>query len=212
MATLDSFLIDVTLEVPGCALPIVRHHVRRSIIEFCEKTRLLTYNCPAVNSVANQGAYSISPPADHEIHEIVTVRHNGVPLDPVGEDWLNNNVTDWANSKSRTASSYIFTRPASIRLYPAPNENGTGNIVAMAAIKPTPSATSIDDKLLHYSESIAAGAKRRLMIQPGKPWTNPELAVYYGNVFLAGVGKGRIDAVVNNSMFTGEIKRRILGG
>lgn len=207
MATLDAFLSDVTLEVTGCPNPLAKHHIRRSIIEFCEKTRLLTYTA-TVNAVVNQATYTIAPPADHEIHAIITVTHNNAPLDPISEDWLNRNIEGWQSSKSRTASTYIFTRPTSIKLYPTPNEIGTANIFVMMAVKPTPSATTVDDKFLHYAETIAAGAKRRLMAQPGQPWTNPELAVYYGNMYMAGIGKARIDSAIGNSMFTGEIARR----
>lgn len=208
MAALDAFFPDVLVEVPGCPLPMVKHHVRRSIIEFCERTRRLTYTCPSINSVADTSTYSIAPPADHEVHEIISVRHNNIPVNPVGEDWLNANLSNWQSKKSKTATGYMFTRPVTVRLYPIPSEAGTGNISVMVALKPTQVAVVIDDRLLAYSEVIAAGAKRRLMVMPKKEWSDANLAIYYGGIFNAGIGKARIDSIVSDSAFSGEIMRR----
>lgn len=212
MASLDDFFPNVTLEVPECPLVLIRHQIRNAAIEFCEKTLAWQYDCAAVNAVAGQASYTLSIPAGTDIHNISSVRHNNWPLTAVTSEWMNDNYTAWESETGVQASSVIYIPPLTIKLYPFPNTTGTGTIKVRVTLKPSRTALTLDDNLYNrYVESIAAGAKYRLMAQPKKAWTDPEMSMYYRGIFSKGINSARADFITNYSDFHGNIHRRLLG-
>ncbi len=54
---------------------------------------------------------------------------------------------------------------------------------AVLALRPTATASSLDDRLYDYRRAIASGAVQILAASAGKDWSNPDIARYHGGLF-----------------------------
>ncbi len=76
-------------------------------------------------------------------------------------------------------------------------------------LKPTRAASALPGILYNdWFEAIEAGAKANLMIMPGKPWSNPQLALVNRKIYLHGLGQAKIIAKKTNSQTRLMIKQR----
>ena len=73
-----------------------------------------------------------------------------------------------------------------------PAETVGSAITMRVALKPTRAATTINDVLLEdYFEIISAGAKYRLLLSQGKPYTSPQLAAVERDFYISGINKAK---------------------
>ena len=87
----------------------------------------------------------------------------------------------WSHKDERTFS-----------VFPVPKVAESNAITIRAALKPTRASSSCDDVLFEdYVEYLAAGAKARLMLQPNKAYTNPNLVVTQNQLYMQGVNMAR---------------------
>lgn len=75
-----------------------------------------------------------------------------------------------------------------MRLVPIPDSNESQSLIINAALKPTQSATSLDNDFMNdYKEVIVNGAAFRLLRMPSKEWTDYNGAQVYGALFNEGI-------------------------
>ena len=73
-----------------------------------------------------------------------------------------------------------------------PAETVGSAITMRVALKPSRTATTINDVLLEdYFEVISAGAKYRLLLSQGKPYTSPQLAAVERDFYISGINKAK---------------------
>jgi len=64
--------------------------------------------------------------------------------------------------------------------------DATSGLKLRLIVRPSDTATGLpDDLALRFRDEIHVGAKSRLMLYPGKPWTNPDMAGVYSQAFNA---------------------------
>jgi len=178
-------------EVMGCPIFVAVESVRDAAIEFCARSRYWRANLTPVNVVAGQAAYTLSPPADSIIHEILSVRHNTFVVSPTTEFSLDDSPS-WRLLTSSQAEEWYSNEQNVINLTPTPSVAGTAKLDVRVILKPSRTALNIPSQLYdHYLEEVAAGAKARLMVMPGVEWINPALAGHYKTIFDAGIKNAR---------------------
>lgn len=191
MKAWSEFYPDVLPELPGAPLPMVDHWLRNAAIEFCEESKALVLNLEPVDAVAEQMEYLLPMPDDgggtpvvlYELVEIVSARFSGEKLTPIVPLELEKKYDDW-EAEVGTPEHYTQADTFNILLIPAPTDAATDAIEVRAALKPTPSATGVSDWLFsQYRMALAAGVKAKMMALSGKPWSNPDMALFYSGVF-----------------------------
>lgn len=191
MKAWSEFYPDVLPELPGAPWPMVDHYLRNAAIAFCEESKAFVLTLDSVDAVAEQMAYLLPMPDDgggtpvvlYELVEIVSARFSGEKLDPIVPVELEKKYDDW-ESEVGTPDHYTQADTLNILLIPAPTDAATDAIVVRAALKPTPSATGVSDWLFsQYRPALAAGAKAKMMAQANKPWSNPDMALVYSDIF-----------------------------
>ncbi|MCP4116465.1 MAG: hypothetical protein GY737_13855 [Desulfobacteraceae bacterium] len=86
---------------------------------------------------------------------------------------------------------------------------GDFDLVATIALKPSRGATALDDTICEdWYEGIEAGAKELLMIMPGKPWYNPELAGAHNRHYLGKVHEAKIKVNQKNDTTQNRVRMR----
>lgn len=167
MAAFSEFRPYVMPDVPGCPQVMVDDAIREGCRRFSQDTWLLTYDVPAFNTVSGTQSYVLTPPSQHEVFGVKTVVKSGEapPLLPMTEQTLARYAPD-----DGTPYRYWFKTP-SLWLYPTPNL-----VVALtveALIRPTQTATTVDNQFVEFREAITCWAKYKLMMVAGKSWYNP---------------------------------------
>jgi hypothetical protein len=134
---------DTMPELPGIQADIVLHHIRNTVIQMCEESRILTTE---VSDSLTQDVFehSILDAADGntEIAAIVTVRRDGVALTPTSEIELDE-TGDWA-SHTGTPSKWFRSAFDVIQLYPIPDYDDPSSPLA-AGYGPSDTAFELAD-------------------------------------------------------------------
>lgn len=190
-------------ELPGCTVAMLNLHLRQVVREFCAKTSAWREPLTAVNTVAAQAAYTLTPPADSELVRVTKLTVNSVFLwrhtdrQPAG--------TDTEDEPEYTIDEPPFTLDENLAVLTMatdeiPAAAVTGGLVVEAALKPTEDCTTIPAFLFtQYSEPLRHGTLSRLMLMAKKPWTDRELATEYGNRYQAALNFAAYQAQVGNT-------------
>jgi len=167
MQKLDVFVSEVLLECEGCSNLVAKNYVKSVIQDFCENTHAYIVNLDPLFIFSGIKEYELDAPNNCIIIGIENVVRGNTVF------------------KSYTYDHVTF------ELDSVPNEDFQLKI--KAAIKPTPNVTEVEDRFYNiYSAAIIAGVKARLMMQPAKPWSNPNLAMKYQADYDNYVSKAKI--------------------
>jgi hypothetical protein len=185
-----SWFPDLLPHVPGCPQVLAEHELRRAAQVLMRRTRAWQVDVPAVAVVAGQATVSVAPTsAELELVRVEAVWFDGKPLEPTTAEVLDALYADDWRAHTGTPSKYIQMVPGEIRLYPVPVADAVTGLSVRLSVAPSETAAGLpDDIALRFRDDVQVGAKARLMLYPGRPWTNPELAAVYGQAFDSLVG------------------------
>lgn len=188
--------------VPGCPLAAADYAIKRSAIEFCDRSCAWRKAVPSINSVAGTGEYVLPDVATGvKVVQLLEARWLGVKLYPKRPEQLDElyGPVDWRGVQG---PPQYFTQetPNTVRLVPAPDVTTASAINGLfAAVRPKDDATGIDDAFASENhEPIAEGALRNLYRAPGMPYTNGTLSDTYGALFDSAIGNAAFRAARGN--------------
>jgi hypothetical protein len=198
MAALTDFLDFVMIEAPGAGTDLVKQKILEACITFCERTKAYTYVLPAINVVAGQASYTLTPEAGYRITDVLKdgVVYNGTPLnpnDPVSLDFV---FGDWRVAGVVGPPDYYISDVArsAVTLVRTPDTSITGGLVVTVAEAPIITATAVPDVLRErYHEAIKHGAVGALMAMAKRPWSNAAEATWHMQQFNAAIGGADIE-------------------
>jgi hypothetical protein len=186
MAAWAKWFPDVLPHVPGCPAPVVRHELRRAAQSLLQVSRAWQAELTPIAITAGTADYAIAPsnPTQQQIVRIEAAWLDGQRLSPMTPDQLDTGGLDDWRERTGAPTGYLQLTPGQVTLYPKPITNATTGLKLRVSLMPADTATLIpDDLALQYSDEIQLGAKGRLMMMPGKPWTNFDLAGTYLSAF-----------------------------
>lgn len=195
MAVYEDFLSRVIPEVSGCPEPLAIQAIKDATIEFCEKSLVYQQDLDPVTSIKGTSEYDLDTPTGYVVARIMNAWFGQTKLEPAAPDMLR--VPDaYRLTAGQSDPKFYFQKTAkTFTLLPVPDQTTPSSITIRAALKPTRNSTSIDDELFEeYAEVIAHGAKYRLMLSAGKPYSNPATAVIEKGHFDTGVNRARTRA------------------
>lgn len=193
MALLTKFYPYVTVDVPAAAIPSVEVAVRDACIDFCERTLILQVDHDPITAILGEPTYEFSPPDGYLVDKIMQLWYDDVMLPPVAADYaFQSSYVERGETVKSTPQGYLQKDARTFSLLPSPEKTVRNGIVMRVAIKPTRDATEVDDILFDdYAEVIGWGAKYRLLLSPGKEYTNPEMAQAAKGLFDRGMSRAR---------------------
>lgn len=191
MKLLSDFYPRILPYVVGCPDPTAEQALRDTIIAFCDETQVIHEALTAFSAVAGTSDYTLAAPSANEaISRVLEVSVDGRAIRSVPS-------TDafGLQAQSGTPTSFYTTRAGSqlkLVLYPTPDKAAT--VVVDAALKPTRTATQVQDDLYDlWLDTLAAGAVSRIAAIPGQSFTDFPLAAVKQAEFISGLKKARID-------------------
>lgn len=166
----------VLARAEGCPSGIAVDALRNTAIEFCTKTYCMTTGAQVT---ATAGGVQI--PLDFAamwIVAIIDARISGeqIPVVPMNDPKIEDATDEYP--------VLLFAEPSGLFLLPEPSVGVP--IDLMVAVAPGFLSTEAPDLLWQrHSECMLHGALSRLLAEPGKPWSSPQLATWHRSMFDA---------------------------
>lgn len=149
--------------------------------------------------------YQVTTPDNTSIAKGLGAWLNNSVIDPMSPDdrdtEFNNTEFGWAGVNWRTDVNlptrwYLEGDTSNVVLFLAPNgAGGDATLRILVALKPSRSSTTFPTWIYErYIETIAHGAKWRLMMSPKKPYSDAKLGAWHGDMYNGMIGEARIRA------------------
>jgi hypothetical protein len=197
--TLDGFLPFVLPEVIGCPDPIARSAVVLAAAEFCRKTMAWNEVQDPVKLLEGESNYELDVPSESYANSVLEIFIGSRQLKGVTIDALQYELPGWYTAQAAEPDYYnSVVERGVVTVYPQPTNVTTlfGMVMRVAYVPNTNSTTLPDFLGQRHTDTIAAGAKARLMTMPNQSYSNAGLAGYYQKIFDDAV----IDTRINEAM------------
>lgn len=172
----SSWLPDVLPHVPGCPIPVVLHELRRAAQEYLKATRAWQVTLAPIAVLAGTTSTTIAMDADKSLIRIESAWYDGARLELVTSAKLDGDNSDDWRLHTGTPHSLLQFSPGAATLYPVPHANSSIGLKIRASVFPSDASAGLADEIgAKFSNEIIVGAKGRLMIYPGKLWTNLDI-------------------------------------
>jgi hypothetical protein len=187
---------DLLTHVPGCPNPLADHELLRAAQAFFKESRSWQDTLPLIPVAVAQASIAITPPdAGQELVRVEQAFYDGLPIGVTTSEVLDStHADDWTLHTGTPNKIYQLT-PGVVRLYPIPVAAATSGLKLRVSLRPSESATGLADEMAtKYRDEIHLGAKARLMMYPGKQWTNLDMAAVYSTAFDNVIGRANLSA------------------
>lgn len=175
----------VIAEAPDIPVPVIDTYLILAARELCNESRV--WKTDVTFSVTGAATYTPALPADAEIAEptsaAIYLSSTAVSTTPKFKTSAQLDMLDplW---RSRTGNPTWFTLPAFNTIQLVPNPPTGGSITVPLALRPTLTATTIDDRVGNrFNEVLAHGALGKLLLMNRRSWYNPQGAAYFSTLF-----------------------------
>jgi hypothetical protein len=181
MKALSLFHPFVEPEVMGCPSPVIDHHLRLAMREFCDRTKAWSEWLDPVTLTGTTDTFDYDLTQSQELVAVRRAILNDADIDVMDggatpEDW---NASD---AGSDLDPQLVHFDNAQYKIFPIPSSGDV--LVVQMAFRPSLAATQVGDILYtRFAEKVADGAKARLMAMVGQEWANPALQVFYNQRF-----------------------------
>lgn len=197
-ALYEDFFPYIQPDIAGAPEPIMAMAVKNACIEFCEKSLVLIKDHDPVTISTGVIDYDLEPPTGYIVVKIMNAWLENNKLTP-----MTPSVVREAAVYNRSFSSYVeaLTTPQyylqkderTVTVWGVPDKDLVGGLTMRVALKPSRASTSVDSVILEdHAESIAQGAMFRLMVTPGRPYSNPQMAAAYKSLFQSAINTARL--------------------
>lgn len=180
MAAWSDWLPDVGIDVPGCPSFTIEWAVRRTVIDFLERTHWIQRTVSPITVTAGAGERVFASPvveSGETVLRIIGAWLDGTPIEVCAPADVEGDLPDWKTATG-TPECIVQEAPGAYWVVPAPEADMTNALRLKVAIGLLDSATSCDDLLATvWKDAIAAGAKARLHLMPNARWSNPQQAL-----------------------------------
>ncbi len=183
MAALTELVKDVQVIAPEVPKFVAERQLLRALRDFAEYTRAwrVDIQIGVTDSVATVDISNLLP-TNTELVDVISIKNSsgGAPVEPTTVAYLDENVSDWRSDEALDANWFVLEDNNTLRFVYTPSTTVANKYYARVAVKPTLSATAIDDRVVNkYDEVLVDGALGRLLSMPRKPWTDFNLAEFH---------------------------------
>lgn len=191
---------DLAVHVPGCPQMVMEHELRRAAQAFFTSTYAWKAD-QAVKPIAPLLESVVVAP-DLTTQDLVRVEaawFDGRKMAPTTAEGLDAQHMQGWHAITGAPDRYLELEPGLLRLFPLPQAAAASGLKLRLSVTPSEASTGLpDDIALRYRDQMHVGAKARLMLMPGKPWTNLDLAGVYGATFASMVATATARAAMGH--------------
>lgn len=175
--------------------PVTEYAIKRACIEFCSGSWVWKYLPDPIDVTAGEATYDLEPLPATDISAVVAAEFNNVPLDPKAIEWLNHEIPGWRTTR-KTPKYFTQVDTEQVILAAVPEASLTAGLTLTLALQPAQNSTGLPKWIANqYLYALADGALSRLMLMPGKPWTDLATGQDKRSKFEAAIANARASAV-----------------
>ena len=175
MAALSDFYRYITMDVPGCPLPVVDQAIVDTAIEFCTRTGAWKSWTGPLTTVANIDEYDIDIPTGAIVRQVEAVAVGTKQLGAISDLLETGAMPNWQDNSGQPTQATYDDENKVVRLIPTPTL-GNETMRFLVSFIPTHNATTVPDILLQrYARGFGAGVKALLQLQK-QAWGDPGAA------------------------------------
>jgi len=181
-------------DLPSCPDQLIELALTKAAIKLCRESHCWSEIQGPTPMADGQQEYSVDGPDDGVVVAVRNVWAPSRELLPKSMEWIQTKIPNWATATSTEPAYYnaASTDPDTIRLFPIPLETNGAALRVRVSFAPSVASTSLHETVVErYLETLLAGARYRLMLNPGKAWSNAQLAAYYKQEFDDGIANAR---------------------
>lgn len=182
MATdLARFYPFIEPEVMGCPYPVIDHHLRLAIRDFCDRAKVWKEWQDAVTLDGSTNRFDYDLTTNQELVQVRRALLNGEELVVKQAGDL---PADWTDSDPAeiTEPTLVHFDTSEYMLFPMLAAGDS--LVIEIVMRPSLTATSVGDIIYtRYADKVADGCKAQLKAMLDQPWGNEKLAAFYGLKF-----------------------------
>lgn len=195
IADAAKLLLIETPEIPDI---LAEEMLRRSAIVFCTRSLALRKTLDKIDIVGNQASYTLVPPTDTEVVEVVRLLNvqSNQQLEKRTDEQLMWGEGAYLNGATGTPEVFTFEPGTNmLTLYPTPANSAAAALLPRVALRPTATAATFDDALWNrWSEALLDGARFNVYRIPGKPWSNGDAARLAYEQFDLAISQAHVEA------------------
>jgi len=205
----DTLAIRLQPSVPGCPRPTIIQYIRNAAIKVCEQTLGWRFEQPLFTLTPGVYVYNFNKPLDTLVHAVFKVFVNDYPLEVLTLDRALELYPYWADKTTdpekieedgSTPRSITQISPHQYAILPLPDASETYTVRMFYALKPTRTATGIDEAVFDDLEDVIMhGALQDLLVLPSTQWSDRELASYHAKQFRSQLTERRARANLGNA-------------
>ncbi len=192
MTSLEVFARHVQPELPGCPVVIISDTIIKVVQKLCEVSDLIK-GVITFPTVGGTRAYSLTMPDGMVLSRVTSVRTPSMP------NGLNKTSEAEADAVTVTGVPYAFYVDGLQRLCLVSTPADVFSVDASVVMKPSHDAETIETAIYyHHLGLVSDGVRSILMRQPGKEWSNSDLAAFYSGRYEEGLTLARIASIGGN--------------
>jgi len=187
----------VAPEVPGCPEVLIKQAIVQTAIEFCTETLAWQEIQDPVIVIDKSNELDVEVPTGARIVTVKDIWASNRKLRPVTMEQLFERLPNWQTAEGSEPTYYNASADwRTIRIYPIPLDANRAKLTMRVAYAPTLAATTLPDEIgTKYLDGLTGGTKSRLMLMPGRSWTNAQMAGVYRQQFNDQMLKAKIDVL-----------------
>ena len=179
--------------------PVVMRAIKRAAIDFCTGSWIWRSLPDPTGIIAGLNAYDLDVPTGADPVAVLTALISGVKLGNRDTGWLDVNVANWRTVRG-TPRHFTQIDSEQILIAPLPDTSIPMGLTMTLVLAPSVTSTAVPRWLFNDNVyDIAEGAAARLMLMPGRPWSNEKQGAFRQLVFMAAIAKARERATASLS-------------
>lgn len=210
--SLDDVFPLVLPECDAAPYGLARQSVLLAWMRLCENARVWTETLDPQVVVEDQADYDIDIPTNARLVAVRNAWVDGVEVRRLTVD--EESAMTGGLGLTGQPRAYRVIAWNTVRLIPTPSSlpSGGSELVLRVSYAPTLAATTLPDSQGdRYFETIAAGAKSRLMLMPNHPWSNAAVGKEYQRQFNTACGEALAVELHERAAGSLRVRARILG-
>ena len=169
----SQFLPRIRQEVRSCPELVLKDTVKATVNEFCRRTGAWKVDHDPITVTQGIPEYELDIIDDALVHDVLSIEVDDVPLEPMTQVDLDNKYPGWRDLEGDVITYFLLSDRATVRLVYTPDRTITQGLVLTVTLRPKRTATVVDEIIYEeYLEAIVDGAKSKLLMMAGKPWTD----------------------------------------
>jgi len=193
---------ELRTELPNILTPILNAAVYRVIRQFFWESEAWKYTYDnGLDWTLNQLEIPTPVPGVDIPANTIVKRVDTIMYDADGTDWdteipfktrdqLDRSNPDWYTETGSSPKAWTHGNDGAAIIIPQTTATVSTSLLVRAVIAPvfTDMTDTLPDSWYYeFEETLKAGVLTQLMKQPGKDWSDPQMAVFYGNIYGIGV-------------------------